>query len=143
MGICIFTSAVLSGCMGRCASFPTANINVEILPYKDKYVEIKEVVVYQDRNKLLVTGKARKHGPLFSTYKGHIEVAVVPPDAGPVSLGFAEYEHHPSRNVIRTFEVPFPVPANPGTKVLLTFHPTKDSDSEHSLAIEKLLGQGV
>lgn len=142
MGICVFTLVILLGCTAKYANLTTANdVSVEILPYKDKYVEIKEVKVYQDGNKLLVTGKAKKNGPIFATYRGHIDVAVVSPEGGPARLGFAEYEHHPSRNVIRSFEVPFPVPAMLGARVYLVFHPVNGSDSEHSVAVERLLGR--
>ena len=142
MGICVFTLAILFGCTAKYANLTKAsNVSVEILPSKDKYLEIKDVSVYQDGDKLLVTGKAKKNGPIFVTYKGHIDVTVVSPGEGPVSLGGADYKHHPSRNIIRSFEVLFPVPAKHGTRVFLVFHPVNGTDSEHSAAVERLLAK--
>lgn len=138
--ICVLALVVLSACATKYANPAKAsNIMVEILPSKDKYVEIKDVSVYQDGNKLLVTGKAKKKGSIFTAYKGHIDVAVVFPAGEPVQIGWAEYRHNPSRNIINSFEVNFQVPTKPETKVFLVFHPLDGSASEHSGAVERLL----
>ncbi|MFZ2447456.1 MAG: hypothetical protein WAW37_13955 [Syntrophobacteraceae bacterium] len=143
-GICVFTLAILLGCTAKYANLATANnVSIEILPSLDECVEIEGVRAFQDGDKLLVTGKAKKHGPIFTTYKGHIDVAVMSPDGEPVSLGGAEYEHHPSRNVISSFEVPIPVSARQGTRVYLLSHPVNGADSEHSAAVGRLLAQAA
>jgi len=143
MGIFVFALAILSGCTAKYATLTTAgNVNVEILPSRDECVEIKDVSVYRDGDRLLVTGKAMKRGPLFATYKGHIDVAFVSPDEG-LKMGEAEYKHLPSRNIISSFEVSFPIPAEPGARVLLVFHPVNGADSDHLAAIDRLIAKAA
>ncbi len=141
-GACILVAAFVIGCTGKNMSLREAlGIRIEVLPSGDGKVEIAEAGAYRENGDLVVAGTAKMTGPLFSSYKGHIDIAVLPPGGGRAELSTSEYSHHPSRRTSSSFQVRFPVPAKKGTRVVMLFHSVNDTGSEHSNAVERLLGE--
>lgn len=141
-GVCILVAAFLIGCAGKNMTLREAlGIRIDVLPSGDGEVEIAEASAYRENGNLVVAGKAKMTGPLFSSYKGHIDIAVLPPGGGEAELSTSEYSHHPSRRTSSSFQVRFPVPAERGTRVVMLFHPVNGAGSEHSKALERLLGE--
>ena len=139
LGVCMLAVAIPSlwGCAtNRVSLSDLGTVKLEIVPSKDPYVHISEADVYQDGNELVVTGTAVKRGPLFTTYKGHIDVAVISPEGETIKQASAEYRRHPSRRRTTTFAVRIPVPAEKGTIIRLMFHTLNDTDSNHPDALE-------
>lgn len=111
---------------------------VEVLPSEDRYVSIERAAVYQDGGELIVKGTARKDGGTFSTYEGHIDVALLDAAGQTIGLGTAQYKHIPSRRRYSRFEVRFPVVAEQGTRVRMLFHPLNHTEQKHLAALDRL-----
>lgn len=130
---------LLHGCVARQADLVEAgSIEVDILPSVDKNVRISKVDVYYHEDVLVVAGTAVTDGPLFSSYKGHIDAVLLGPDNTEISLRSAEYRHFPSRNRVASFELRFSPVAVTGAKVLLIYHNLDNGGVKHELAVDLL-----
>ncbi|MHC1744267.1 MAG: hypothetical protein AB9873_14695 [Syntrophobacteraceae bacterium] len=139
VGMIWLAGFVLAGCAVKGVHLnEMGTANVEVLPSEDRVVSIERADVYQDGGELILKGTARKNGPIFSTYEGHIDVALMDATGQTIGLGTATYRHIPSRRRYSPFEVRFSVVAEPGTLVRLLFHPLDHSDHKHLAAMDRL-----
>lgn len=144
-GLCVFAAVLASsGCAAKYASLKDlGTARVEILPSDDHDARISFADVYQENGELVVKGTVTKSGPIFVSYKGHIDVAVVSPGGEQVRFGTAECSRFPSRQRQTSFKVRFPMVAEKGTVVHLVFHRLDKSSSKHTAAMKLLKAQGV
>jgi hypothetical protein len=134
--------AALLGCATSQASISDiGNTRVEILPSGDNRVEITRADAYRAGDELVITGKAVRQRLLFTSDKGHIDIAVIGPGGEQVKLGTAEYRHHPSRQRVSSFKVRFPDAFEQGTKVRMIFHTLDGGGSKHLAALKMLGGE--
>jgi len=139
--ICLMSAGVFQACAAKAEYVnlvETGGAKVEILPSMDRNISLSQVTVNQQKERFTVSGNAITNGPLFATYKGHIDIVVVGPDKKAMNLRSAEYTHFPSRNRISSFEVHFPVAAEDGTTVRLLYHSLDDAGSRHAMAVNLL-----
>ncbi len=113
---------------------------IDIIHSKDKQFELKEVRVSQDGSDLVVFGKVKKKGSIYTSYNGHIDIALVQPDKE-IVLETAEYKHFPSEQVLSAFDVHFPGAISREARILIYLHPVDGNGMEHSKAVEMLISK--
>lgn len=142
LGICLAVFAVFIIAAPVTSHGAAMDSEVEILPLKDSYAEITDVTVHQLGKDLLVSGTIVKTGRLFTSYTGHIDVAVTTPEGG-FKHGTAEYRAFPSRNRTSAFEIRIPNVSAAGAEVRMAFHPRDDANATHSFALCMLRNPGA